>query len=211
MRVITKKDKFKPEKLSAQEASLAKKKTMLSMYQQDLENPVLVRNSQTVIYWGGGGREGGERCRGLRFGMSIVLCKGATLYMVLCTGNMQSTDFQGCVQDTIFWWCDTVYDDMTLYDDVTLCMMMWLSRMCAGYDLLMMWHCVWWCFKDVCMIRSSDDVILRMMMRHCMMMWHCVWWCDFHGCVQDTIFKSMDADGDGKIDFKEFLVAVGMS
>jgi Ca2+-binding EF-hand superfamily protein len=34
---------------------------------------------------------------------------------------------------------------------------------------------------------------------------------DFQGFVQDTIFKSMDADGDGKIDFKEFLVAVGMS
>ena len=50
MRVISKKDKFKPEKLSAQEASLAKKKTMLTMYEQDLENPVLVRNSQTVIY-----------------------------------------------------------------------------------------------------------------------------------------------------------------
>ncbi len=54
MRVISKKDKFKPEKLSAQEASLAKKKTMLTMYEQDLENPVLVRYSQTVIYRGGG-------------------------------------------------------------------------------------------------------------------------------------------------------------
>ena len=48
MRVITKKDKFKPEKLSEQEASFAKRKKMLTMYEQDLENPVLVRNPQTI-------------------------------------------------------------------------------------------------------------------------------------------------------------------
>jgi hypothetical protein len=41
----------------------------------------------------------------------------------------------------VVWWCDTVYDD------VTLCMMMW--------------HCVWWCDT------VYDDVTL------CMMMWHC--------------------------------------
>ena len=73
--MISKKDKFKPEKLSAQEASLAKKKTMLTMYEQDLENPVLVRNSQTVIYGGGGGGGGEEGgvggYRGLGFGMSV--------------------------------------------------------------------------------------------------------------------------------------------
>ena len=28
---------------------------------------------------------------------------------------------------------------------------------------------------------------------------------------QETLFKSMDADGDGRIDMKEFMVAVGMS
>jgi len=41
MRVIMKKDKFKPEKLSAQEATFAKRKTMLSMYEKDLDSPVL--------------------------------------------------------------------------------------------------------------------------------------------------------------------------
>jgi hypothetical protein len=40
----------------------------------------------------------------------------------------------------------------TMYDDVTLCMMMW--------------HYVWWCDT------MYDNVTL------CMMMWHCVWWCD---------------------------------
>jgi len=42
MRVIGKKSKFKPEKLSAQEATFAKRKTMLSMYEKDLDSPVLV-------------------------------------------------------------------------------------------------------------------------------------------------------------------------
>lgn len=42
MRVITKKQKFKPDKLTEQEASFAKRKTMLSMYEKDLDNPVLV-------------------------------------------------------------------------------------------------------------------------------------------------------------------------
>lgn len=41
MRVITKKDKFKPEKLSAPESSFAKRKKVLTMYESDLENPVL--------------------------------------------------------------------------------------------------------------------------------------------------------------------------
>ena len=48
MRVITKKDKFKPEKLSAPESSFAKRKKGLTMYESDLENPVLVRNPQTI-------------------------------------------------------------------------------------------------------------------------------------------------------------------
>lgn len=42
MRVITKKEKFKPHKLTEQEASFAKRKTMLTMYEKDLDNPVLV-------------------------------------------------------------------------------------------------------------------------------------------------------------------------
>jgi hypothetical protein len=71
-------------------------------------------------------------------------------------------------------WCDAVYDD------VTLCMMMW--------------HCVWWCDT------VYDDVTLRMMMWHyvwwcdttyddvtlCMMMWHCVWWCDTVSALRAT-------------------------
>jgi len=42
--------------------------------------------------------------------------------------------------------CDTIYDDVTLR--------------------MMMWHYVWWCDT------KYDDVTL------CMMMWHYVWWCD---------------------------------
>jgi len=84
------------------------------------------------------------------------------------------------------WWCDT------LYDDVTLCVMMWHCIWWCDtlYDDVtlcrMMWHCVWWCDT------MYDDVTLCMMMWHCkwccdtllddvtlcMMMWHCVWWCD---------------------------------
>jgi len=48
--------------------------------------------------------------------------------------------------DVTLWWCDT------MYDDVTLCMMMW--------------HYVWWCDT------MYDDVTL------CMMTWDYVWWCD---------------------------------
>jgi len=96
---------------------------------------------------------------------------------------------------TCVWWCDTVWWCGTVYDDVTLCMMMWhcvWSGMCLCLlahvfvpHLLFLWHCVWWC-DTVC-----DDVTLWMMwhcvwwcdtvydnVTLCMMMWHCVWWCD---------------------------------
>ena len=59
-----------------------------------------------------------------------------------------------------------------LYDDVTLCMMMWHCVWWCDtvYDdvalCMMMWHCVCWCDT------MYDDVTL------CMMMWHCEWWCD---------------------------------
>jgi hypothetical protein len=69
------------------------------------------------------------------------------------------------------WWCDPVYDDVTLcmmmwhcvwwcdpvYDDVTLCMMMW--------------HCVWWCDT------VYDDVTLCMMMWHCVKLTTCTYYC----------------------------------
>jgi hypothetical protein len=53
------------------------------------------------------------------------------------------------------WWCDT------LYDDVTLCMMMWdYAWWCDTlYDDVTLWHCVWWCDT------MYDDVILCMVMR----------------------------------------------
>jgi len=86
----------------------------------------------------------------------------------------------------------------TMYDDVTLCMMMWhyvwwCDTMYDDVTLCMMiWHYVWWCdtmYDDVtlCLVKTCrhlsehyvwwcdtmyDDVTL------CMMMWHCVWWCD---------------------------------
>ena len=94
------------------------------------------------------------------------------------------------------WWCDAclslpsgtgrppIYDYGTMYDDVTLCMMMWRMSVPAiryrassyiwwcenMYDdvtlCMMMWQYVWWCDN------MYDDVTL------CLMMWHYLWWCD---------------------------------
>jgi len=72
----------------------------------------------------------------------------------------------------------------TVYDDVTLCMMMWHSAWWCDtvYDDVTL--CVWWC-DTVCWCDTVyDDVTLCMMMWNCvqcdmcMVMWRCVWWCD---------------------------------
>ena len=129
------------------------------------------------------------------FCFSLILCWRSTPPTTTMKGSW-----------SVIWWCDTVYDDVTLF------MMMWhcvwwcdtmLTFNTAYYDYegimigdMMMWHCVWWCDT------VYDDVTLCMMMWHyadvqhsllrlwrdhdrwyddvtlCMMMWHCVWWCD---------------------------------